>query len=453
MSVFLASVPADTEFYHGNGFSAPVSGMEWLAFEPEHAIMFAWSFKGGRPRRPPPHQQILKDGSQGHSHLLHSLMDDHMPQREPGWLHTYRTRHELRLLYLDGMSAGKTSNGTLDTQEYLMLLGNGPGQGRIMNDWERARSLCNIAQEEWHDSIHGFLRMEAGFEIILCDFEQHLDQVFVTRTLAHAFKEPVQSADVWFDYWRAVSDRWHGIGGDRVRIFYDEFVTAFGRGFDLFKQDATKPRLEGLSREDWQALRSDVNQLVAKSEYVFDSQRWDRWADWQKTADMIVTRYASRLEYMLSDKFAGSPYALHGELRLTLVPFIDNDKRNPSAEMERCTFHFLPRVQQESLASEVMEQISRNVCIGLFSALEASDPEKTARTALSDPFEILKDLKESLRWTVWKDCSPCETEELCVVPVWPFGSLQDHEHPSCHNATVAWSQRGYWGGMGGPPPR
>lgn len=451
MSVFLASVPADTQFYHGNGRSEPVYGMEWLAFEPEHASMFAWSFRGhpGNPPRHPP-QQILKEEGQGHSNLLHYLMEGRMPEREPGWLHTYRTKHELRLLYLDGMSAGKTSNGTLDTQDYLLLLGNGPS--RTFNDWERGSFLCNAAKKDWQNAIHGFLRMEAGFEIILCDFEKHLDQVLVTRTLDNR-KVDVESYDVWFDYWRAIADRWHGIGGNRVKIYYEEFVTAFGRGLDLFKQDSSKPRLEDLAQKDWETLRADVNQLVAKSDYMFDSQRLDPWVDWQRIADMIVTRYASRLEYLLSEKFDGSSEALHGELELTLAPFINYDKRDLSSEVDRCTHHFLPRVHQESLASEVVEQISHDVCTGLFSALQASAPDTDQLRTATDPFETLKDLKSHLQWTVWKDCGQCGSEELCVVPVWPYGSLQDHEHPSCHNATVAFSQRGYWGGRMGPPPR
>src|SRR3954451_7330658 len=47
MSFFLATVPAGTRLYHGGSTRDPVIGPEWLAFEAEHALMFA------RPRRRP----------------------------------------------------------------------------------------------------------------------------------------------------------------------------------------------------------------------------------------------------------------------------------------------------------------------------------------------------------------------------------------------------------------
>ena len=45
MSFFLATVSAGTQLYHGTSKAEEIEGMEWLAFEPEHALMFA---------RPPP---------------------------------------------------------------------------------------------------------------------------------------------------------------------------------------------------------------------------------------------------------------------------------------------------------------------------------------------------------------------------------------------------------------
>lgn len=56
MSVFFATVPAYTEFYHGSSSSQPINGTQWLAFEPEHALNFAncgRPGKGGPGRTPP----------------------------------------------------------------------------------------------------------------------------------------------------------------------------------------------------------------------------------------------------------------------------------------------------------------------------------------------------------------------------------------------------------------
>src|SRR3989337_57534 len=49
MSFFPASIPEHTLLYHGTGSPTPPEGMEWLAFEIEHAQMFARpTMPGGR---------------------------------------------------------------------------------------------------------------------------------------------------------------------------------------------------------------------------------------------------------------------------------------------------------------------------------------------------------------------------------------------------------------------
>jgi hypothetical protein len=73
----------------------------------------------------------------------------------------YRTTRPLtRLLYIDGMSKVKTSMGTLDTQD-LILRNDSFRTGR--GGYERARGLCKLGAE-W--GTEGFIRMEAGFELI-----------------------------------------------------------------------------------------------------------------------------------------------------------------------------------------------------------------------------------------------------------------------------------------------
>lgn len=61
MSLFLTFVPHGAQLYHGTQLyhsthqreqREPVIDMDWLAFEPEHALPFARP-RRGRPRRPP----------------------------------------------------------------------------------------------------------------------------------------------------------------------------------------------------------------------------------------------------------------------------------------------------------------------------------------------------------------------------------------------------------------
>jgi len=39
MSFAVATLPEDTELYHGTFFQDRINGTEWLAFEPEHAMV------------------------------------------------------------------------------------------------------------------------------------------------------------------------------------------------------------------------------------------------------------------------------------------------------------------------------------------------------------------------------------------------------------------------------
>lgn len=303
VSFFLASVPAGTQFYHGTSKATPVNGTEWLAFEPEHAMVFA------RPRRgPPPHLPPDDDDTEpqdgGHGELRkrehhdadekhHGLPGGRPPkvfdENESGYLHTYAAAKDLRLLYLDGMSAAKTSKGTLDSQDAILFNGaldNSPGRGNGQEN-ERARLACEMAEKEWEGRIDGVLRMEAGFEIILCGFERDLTPVRITQVKQkpeeqrgprgnrkHGDRDgPHEEGDDKHHnghgprkeeddgkrhgpggpggpggpphggpgggpdssrWMRAITARYNGIGGNRVSLNFNHFVTAFSHNVDLF---------------------------------------------------------------------------------------------------------------------------------------------------------------------------------------------------------------------------
>ena len=140
MSFFPAYIPAGTELYHGTGTRHPIQSMEWLAFEPEHALNFAWKFPDGPPlaydfehqhdmsikwlldsnlTRILMHQTHESKPDDSHQQVYDSLQRPlHHTGRQsapgvrppstepikvqPGWLHTYVMRHDLRLIYVDG---------------------------------------------------------------------------------------------------------------------------------------------------------------------------------------------------------------------------------------------------------------------------------------------------------------------------------------------------------------
>lgn len=251
MSFFLASVPAGTQFYHGTSSASPINGTEWLAFEPEHALGFARVRRprgspGKGPHGPPPTKMtgLVEDTLQN---VLHDSTADE--EDKWGYLHTYSAAKDLRLLYIDGLSAGKTDMGTTDSQDRILLRDNiasssnmdammpppeySNGKDEVSQkrasgppgEYERAVQGCAVAKNDWNDRIDGFLRAEAGFEIILCDFARDLDLVRISAV--HREDEEQRGFGASGYFYKSIASRFNNIGGNRVTVNYNHFVTAF----------------------------------------------------------------------------------------------------------------------------------------------------------------------------------------------------------------------------------
>jgi hypothetical protein len=516
MTVFLATVPADTQLYHGTHKETAIQGMEWLAFEPEHAFIFAqprWDHPPPGGHKPPPKDEHFEDRyahgkpsdatrqSERHheeQRLRHELAYNHdtdaeylegiqssrnrpgsqprlaKQQRSPkierrtrelqserqqllippksktptkvGYLHTYIAKHDLRLLYVDGLSAGKTRNGTLDTQDMLILESTPPHEGPILGDYARAQGMCNLTSTIWRGRIDGILRMEGGFEVILCDFERHLD-------LADAMGVPLHQGDRGFlggwAYIKTITTRFDGIGGDRVRLDYDNFVSVFAyAGLDgLFTNDVQSdypmPRLQNVAVADRRRVRADITDMILQ-----DKRELSR--DWQAIADMTIARYSHPLHYLHTDKRMRLDRTAFAEyLKLLLVPFISYTARNTTLETRRCIAQVIPLQAAASLAYRTVHAITHRICSTLLEALAAvSLDESSPHTSedASKAIRLIDDLVEYLQWTTWKDCGACPDEQICYIPIWPMGNHDDHKQPRCRTSDEARSRWGYWGG-------
>ncbi|KAJ5781065.1 hypothetical protein N7457_006225 [Penicillium paradoxum] len=470
VSFFLAGVPAGTHFYHGTSVSDPVNGTEWLAFEPEHAMVFARP-----PWGPPPHGSPVDDDARqrnrGHGELR--MREDHSGQHsvfnedENGYLHTYAAAKDLRLLYIDGMSAAKTSKGTLDSQDVVLFNGSFEGEpGWMGREGERAMLACDMADNQWEGRIDGVLRMEAGFEIILCHFERDLVPVRITQAQK---REDLASMDRGYGdrdglrgqddgmgrrpvgpgvpgrppqgpgkspnsarWMRAVTARYNGIGGRRVSLNFNHFVTAFAHDVDLFQDDTGLPRLANLSYEELAPIRAGITDLIMNHHPAEDCE------DWQAIADMIVTRYSKELAYFGSGAI-DSIEDLQSEIDRLFSPFIDYGDRDDAAEIERCATQFLPSgLETGGLAGRAIYGVANRICSDLLRAGKKADLESAA--------QVIKKLIGYLDWATWKECRGCAANEICVVPIWPMGTVQDYENPKCKDASDPYGEGGesYW---------
>ncbi|KAL3469096.1 hypothetical protein BJX99DRAFT_88107 [Aspergillus californicus] len=438
MSFFLATVPEGTQLYHGDGRCDPIQSPEWLAFEPEHALVFARPPRGGHPPGEGPGRPPLGGGPPPQQVFGKS------DEAEDGFLHTFAAAKDLRLLYVDGMSAGKTTNGTMDSQDYILFHDDQDdgGDGR-MKEGRRAELFCRMVQERWDGRLDGMLRMEAGFEIILCDFARNLEVLHVSR-VRPSEKEmegdgPGGSARPggpggkrWLP---AVASRYWKIGGDRVRLNYDNFVTAYVYGLDLFPVGGkSQPRLEHLSTDELEPIRKDLDALIMNHEASEAS------TNWQTVVDMVVERYGSRLRYLASGQ-ASTLQQLQEEIEDIVTPFIDYGQRNISIEVDRCSKHFVGRpTLVTSVAVDAVLSVSRSVCTTLLDALHHTEYDSVV--------DRIQGLNDYLSWTTWKDCNGCGDHEICMIPMWPMGTVEDYNHPQCRDFDKLDSKGPrYWGGF------
>lgn len=463
MSFFAASIPNNTLFYHGTHRVDPVEGMEWLAFEIEHAEMFAESRGSGgkrpgggppgggpgsgpggkrsegRPSNGPPKEQYGH-----HSESKTGDRPDNKEQVDGGYLRIYRTKKPLKLLYLDGMAAGKTDMGTLDTQDRLLVnttwTPHGPGG---MGERDRALKLCDLVAEY---AVDGILRMEAGFEIILCNFSTGVELVSAYKRPKAGTKES-EDGMRHLEYVRGIGTRYQGITAGRVAVDYSSMVSAFFHPLNLTNPDSTRqelPRLPlpiddkiGLAR-----LKSDVLDIFKEEESPHSS------IDWQGVVDMIVTRYSDRLQFIMSS--TSTQDELLSEIGFLLTLFIEYADASPSlsAATEKCANHYLlpvlPETKSDHLIHAAIYKVTNKICKTLFSARALLLTEE--KGAMDEVKIQVKALTEDLNWSTWTTCEKCGYDEVCFIAIWPWGAAEDHFKPSCLKNKDLAGRSGYWGG-------
>ena len=455
MTFYLATVPAGTQLYHGTHSPDPTTGMEWLSFEMEQAILFARlpSFSGETPRRSPG-QGTQKPISLGPKET----------SQDSGFLHTYTPTRDLHLLYIDGLSAAMTNNGTHDAQNRILLNDTMRGAD-IVDEGASASEMCRLLRETYDDRLDGILRMEIGTEIILCSFERDLQFVRATRAKpmkntgapGHRSKEEVLG-DLQPDVgsWLSVMARYHGIGGDRVRVDYDHLVTAYTYDLDLFGGKSLKyrPRLEHLDSSLLEPIRQELKDVIMSqdpSTSTSSSSSSKHPFNWQAITDMIIEHYAHTLRYLVSG--VPNQTEIHENIDRLLEPFIAYDtERNITREANHCKTQFLPLISMQSTAAQAIQSVSQEICWTLLEAQEAAAATADQYTTVTAK---IKSLMEYLSWSTWKECSGCKDNEMCMVPVAPVSAAEDYDHPRCRdvrNLKLDGEGRRYWGGFYVPSP-
>lgn len=502
LSFYLATAPEGSIFYHG-GFSPDrPNSFEWLAFEMEHAAQFAASWEFTRDLGLPARTESTHDETILNTLLRHrsshskppsssthgsfnqdtlfsqypmaSVDDDAKDPPQPplhglirGYFHLYRANRPLNLLYIDGQAAAKCRLGSLDSQD-LILLGRDKADTvpPTFGEWPRAEQLCALA-EEWKRpngaKIDGFIRMEAGFEIIYCDFSEQggLDQVSVQ---ASSFSnetglQPYQVASV-FEWLRACAARFHGHPAGRVHIDWSGMVSAFSYPINISNPDWHRqdlPRVLNATKESRLVVRDRVRDVFAARGGQDVPNR--KVVNWQGVVDSIVTRYSERLRYIVNSQWSHDGLLL--ALGTMVDPYIDyNDHGHNSEQLaiDRCTQHYLDPSQtrqktwtpEDHAIATAIKTVSENICDTMFSLRNALRADPSITPSSGDVVKAVQgeivELTKRLRWSTWRECERCPSpDEICSIPMFPTGASEDdYFHPSCKNITSLLQGFGYW---------
>ncbi|KAJ8128086.1 hypothetical protein O1611_g5550 [Lasiodiplodia mahajangana] len=379
----------------------------------------------------------------------------------------------MRYIYVDGMGGGKTSMGTLDSQD-LILRGKKfdddrerahwvrvqedeeppskpPSAGGPMDERERAADLCDLAQA-W--GLDGIIRMEAGFEIIQCDFSNGLEQVQALQRPDSNASGPGRMRLGGLEQLRGLAERYQGIGSSRTIIDYSSMVSAYFFPVNLTNPDPKRqdlPRLSSAEDDGLAGIKDYVGKMVSERE-----EQPLRTIDWQDVTDMIVGRYADRLKYMAEG--VHTLELMTDEVNFLTTVFIDNrEGDNVDEAIERCTLFYLrsvsPVTEPDVLIKAALETTTQRICQVLFQVRQilVEDPMPDQK-CLDDAVSAVRGLMEYLNWTRFKRCPPCAINEVCLVPMWPFGTVDQYNSPRCSNETIVGNEDNYWGHMPRRPP-
>ncbi|KAF7968383.1 hypothetical protein HWV62_30881 [Athelia sp. TMB] len=234
-------------------------------------------------------------------------------------LYTYAATRHLRAVYFDGFSAAKQSGGVLELQDVLIGL-----DSKAPNpDYERARMLCEWGKQY---GIQGFVREQATFELLWCDFEDGVELLSVTDIIIPADTNselklqeepprgssdagngpatrrgintgtPYLAASFWWCY---KATAWHHTVPDTRVVLHPAYtVTLYDPEYKSLAENNKLPRrrhrLADLSIDDKAVFLAEVDGAM-KAWTNTDPRGEGSGVDWSSIAHSIVERNGDRI--------------------------------------------------------------------------------------------------------------------------------------------------------------
>lgn len=386
------------------------------------------------------------------------------------YLYTLRNTEPLdKLIYLDGSSAAKTDSHSGEMDQQLILSRQLDPDQRV-SERAAAEKIC-----KWGKlfGLQGVIRLEIGFEIILCDFYDKIELVSnVTlhdaALLGNLPKEPPFAGTDLEKKRMELMDKWELMGGidwlaagsrinegePRILLDFSGLVTPLNKTY--IDRDPYKRRLNHLPESHKEAIISLLESYLKKGVNPFERTNWE-----------TVTK-------SITEKFAPFLLSLNNTLLIfeyesnlgNLGPAIEAATENITSKL----FNFFRRYSDDDLANwdekrdnflrvalsdyvyhtyELTSELEVLILSSIYKITSEilytlRDLFETARNAIPDLYvdprddhydqirDELLNRKESLNlllrvlsWPIFARCSKtCGWDEVCYVPTWgpsPFG--------------------------------
>ncbi|TFK69286.1 hypothetical protein BDN72DRAFT_840485 [Pluteus cervinus] len=460
-------VPVGTLLYHDRPWQGTPDKPDWVATDPEHARWFCASFESS-PRC---------------------------------WHMSFVATRPLKILYFDGSSAAKMQGGSMDTQDYVAWNASRPDW--IWNEEGRIADLC-----DWGKSyrLDGFYRMEMDFEIMLCDFASGIQLVSsVQLDPLHTFPDPTGSGEILPDlgllrmnYQVIQAGSWHNFypGEARLKLDLTRLISFYDT--DTFPSlvqarsgvDRLQHRISGISEKDVQVFHERLDEVLRdfgnpQDVHLVQDSGSRSGVDWRTLYQVIVDRYADRLEmlqYILNStdptaenysqnntrtvenamyrlQLILTTYALRTARPPTVDTGVDEDLSWASPVYQYCATTHTSALypvkssftRSEHLLLSALEATNREICRVLvrlwgegmqagidpglpFQPKEGDDDSGSGESwspMLNRWRDEVNGLMGWLGWSLWLKCRPeCGIEEICYLPTWPWFK---RPHPSISN--------------------
>ncbi|CEJ88545.1 hypothetical protein VHEMI04749 [[Torrubiella] hemipterigena] len=472
--IYPAYIPAGTMLYHGGPETTAPTTPEWLAFDIHHAQHFALrdvyrsnkktdtdsKRTDSKDEENPDDTLTLETGSvdkhAAQKVLTNNSNNPSQPKSENrSYLQTYQTAKDLKVLYLDGMSAANP-DGPHDT--WNMLRDNETTTSPPQDDPMRAdppHAMCKIVNAMGYQAI---VRMEMGFEVVYCDFNDGgLDLVSQVREKPLKKRLSSRFEATRIPWVRGAVSHYDGLGGKLFIAFSSMFSALF---YPVSMTDASgQRRISAMPLQERRELRADALQAL---QYPTKYQRVN-W-HWQEATTAIVARFAGTIAALASGKLTaefiaaeieGVAAAYYGyEDDVTVADETESANKTFNS-VDMCSRELLRPVtmyrnwwtEQDKLLHTAISAVTEDICSTYISSygelLAAAKQEglraddRTSRTMPEATRWVVKKmrrLKERLAWPEWKKLQPCADQEVAFTPMFPLGNKNEGWKPACRSS-------------------